>query len=245
MARRRKTAAPSYDDLQSARTFIVAHSSLSPHRLKLERLSPADQVELVSIWKEAWREEGGFDLGDVKQLRRYEAIIEKLGALEPGTYGRLRDEAETNKKRAQLSTRFRRLKLPGQPTPEQEKRLLREIHEQLARGYMKIEHLAGLMVILSVLLTGEPLGRGQEVLIDDETGEGILRLNNTKGNLLGGISGEYTLGPEKWMLDHLVTNQWIVLKRPPGPIQEIRLGARSRKLLGLPKLATPIAKVVA
>jgi hypothetical protein len=238
MPRRRKTAPPSYDDLASARTFIVAHSSLSPHRLKLERLSPADQAELVSIWREAWREEGGFNLGDPKQRARYEAIVEKLGGLEPGTYRRLREEDEMKSKMAALQRRLNRISLPGQ-TPEQEKRLLRVLHQHMAKGYMQIEHLAGLMVILAIFQVGDGLGRGQEVIIDDDTGEAVLKLDNTKGSLLGGICGEHTVGPERWMLDHLVTNQWITLRRPPGPIQEIRLGARSRELLGLPKLAKP------
>jgi hypothetical protein len=232
---------PSRDEILAARDWFSRHSAMGPGALRWTRLDANSEHEMVDVWREARTDGDGRNLKTKQLTRRFEATVEVLAGLEPGTFAKQREDADLRAKMEALARRANLVKLPT-PTPEVELGLLGEVYAQVKGGFLELGDVAALVFVLALLHSGEPLNAGQEIGRDDN-GTVTLRLDQRRGDLFGNAVGEHPVGPVKDRLHQLQANSWLTV-RMEGPFTFVQLGSRGRRALQLPAIPKPVVEKV-
>ena len=187
-------------------------------RADWRRLDDDERADLVALVPSALSLTG-------REAKKFERLLERAAGLEPGTFDRERKDSEAASKLAELARRARARPV----TSEQEAGLLREILTQVSRDRaLHVRHVGGLVILLASFATGEnPLGT--DAHFESIENEQVLIFDAKFGPF--GRSGGGEVGDGWKVLQHLEKNGWLRLSRS-GPRVELRLGARSKRVLG-------------
>jgi len=223
--RRRSRTAPSAEVIAGTRNLIAMRTSQYTEgglRVDFDLLDEGEQVELVRLAAEA-NEDGWNPARLGKRARRLEALIEK-GAQAPDVFENARAAEEI---RALTAEAHRAAVRRPIRRGDEERGLLAEIAEHLARGWLDADHSGLLLLVLAAIQTGHGFAPRSRV---EATVDGAVYVIDAGYGLAGDRDPEGRLAGWRALLDHLEVNQWLAVSKL-GPQWSIGLGSRTVRAL--------------
>lgn len=192
------------------------------------RLENAEQHQLIQLVRAAGEgTEAGINLSqlDRKQRASLEALIEKAGALEPGSLKKQRQAVELKQKVEELARPLRRQKRPRYEEAGAVV-LPQEMFEHLRDHILWAEHVGLFVLVAQQLENGTALSPSAAV---ENTGDGdpALVVDASLGVLGGDLTEE---GLPRWQqhLKHLEVNEYLAVERT-GHEWRISYGTRAKR----------------
>lgn len=205
-------------------------------RIEPGGLDPAEQNQLVTLARKAESEGGGIDRAALtsRERKTFDGLLEGAAGLEPGTFAKQRKDAEALAQIEQLAVEARARPL----SRKQEQSLLVELHQQMAAGCLRLEHVGTLVAILAQMQRAAPFAPGSRI---ERDGDHVVLVFNETYGMLGQADANGRGGNRKRVLRQLEANAWITVERIGGPEVAIRLGRRALRVLGIAPTKSKVA----